>query len=869
MNRISRFIYAALVVFSAVACHTSEIDNPNKDNPDKPQITDNIQLTASIKQTRVEYSINGEKLEQKWTVGDAIYGFYGRDIANKIVFSVESVDEDTGVASLKPESGWSGFLSAFKANNSLPVGLVYTGCTTSEIPPAFQNYGTIEVDMTSQGTERIPACMHANNFSSRTEDDVTYVTFLFENDCSIIEVFGLTGTSESESITGDSAKLASIQVSGLIKDCSYTLNTEGGLTFISGTTTGATTVTLDSSKWSITKDGDIIYNGDIKPVFIAAVPFKDKSFTVSAKLIGGINNISVPFDNKTFVGGNSYYIMASPVVARTADGVYFKTVTDAFEHADDLYHADYNTAAKNIVTLVRDCGLAGVEPEDGEYKPLVGTSEPIEIDGYDVTLDLNGKTLELDGDECFHVNCKLNEKEGDEDEDEDSEEYIPSGQTASTFNITDYSASKGVISSESEVNLINSFGNVNIGKCTINCEYGVVNNLSYGGITAKLIVNAGAEISSSDVVITNYGDLTVNGGELLSEDSVVENHGGTVTVNGGELVAEMYAIGNEEGDVNIHGGTFIGYYTLFFEGGSLEIDEAVDEVEISSESDSAIISSEYSETMILGGYISSSSEYAAIIIDDSDFTMKGGTVSGIAGAISLSGESTGTITGGYIESKGEEEDEDGYALYIENSTCTISGGTIKNESTKKPAIYCFTGVDDKDDIDVPNLIITWTNGENEDDGGPLVYSSTQVFDGFKSFGAVSTCNKDPEDVNNDGKVDDDKCNWAIVEISGGYLYSSDDAIYSIAGESKVERPDGTYFYTNEASNPNNNEPHYFDFKKTAGHNLVPVQYLDGTSITDPVLGTLIFEYKIIPGEGPDVDTNITGGSLGPFDKIYF
>lgn len=571
MNRILRFIYAALIVSTAVACHTSEIDNPNKDNPDKPQITDNIQLTASIKQTRVEYSINGEELEQKWMVGDAIYGFYGEEIANKIVFSVESVDEDTGVASLKPESGWSGFLSAFKQSEGpLKVGLVYTGCTTSEIPEGFQSDGTIEVDMTRQGTERIPACMHANNFSSRTVDDVTYVTFMFENDCSIIEVFGLTGTSESENITGESDALASIQVEGLIEKCSYTLNTEGGLTFISGTTTVATTVTLDSSKWSITKDGDIKYNGYIKPVFIAAVPFEGeankRTISVSATLGSEKTLPATSYGPLNFVHGNSYYIMANPVVAKTVDNVYFKTVNAAFSHAAELSgdtSGKYDTAEENIVTLVRDCGLAGVIKQDDSYVSKTDGGTPIFIDNYNVTFDLNGHVLTLAGGELFVVNGV-----------EGGEDYVQDSQTLNTFIINDFKGKNAD------------------GKYDGKIYYLSDDNEEYS--------------SDGEHIIRNFGSVQIDGGTLWNNDdwSAVRNYEGAVlTVNGGELYSDSWR-------------------TIHDEGGRVIVNDG----KVSSGTSSAIYSKK-GTVEISGGYIHADWAEAIQVYDGANCDISGGVIS--------------------------------------------------------------------------------------------------------------------------------------------------------------------------------------------------------------------------------------------------
>ena len=138
-------------------------------------------------------------------------------------------------------------------------------------------------------------------------------------------------------------------------------------------------------------------------------------------------------------------------------------------------------------------------------------------------------------------------------------------------------------------------------------------------------------------------------------------------------------------------------------------------------------------------------------------------------------------------------------------------------------------------------------------------SAVTTTDG-KSFGPVSTVNY----------PDTDADNCAKVEISGGYLYSNDDAFYSREGGSQLVRPEGTYFYTNEASSDAalQSAPHYCDFTMSAGNNLVSAPFETGTTITDPVLGEKKFAYKIIPGgEKPDSDIPGSAEPLGPIGKI--
>lgn len=117
MRTISKYISFALMAFAVVACHTNEIDNPdNPDNPNPPQISDNVTFTASIKQTRVEYTHNGDKLDQRWKKDDVIYGFYGDGDGRKIALLVTDVDDKDGYATLKPLPliGGDEFVAALK-----------------------------------------------------------------------------------------------------------------------------------------------------------------------------------------------------------------------------------------------------------------------------------------------------------------------------------------------------------------------------------------------------------------------------------------------------------------------------------------------------------------------------------------------------------------------------------------------------------------------------------------------------------------------------------------------------------------------------------------------------------------------------------
>lgn len=811
MNRILRFIYAALIVSTAVACHTSEIDNPNNDNQDKPKAYDNIILTASIKQTRVDYSINGDKLEQRWAEGDAIYGFYGGDETNKIVFTVESVDDETGVASLYPEFGWSGFLSAYKANNNLAVGLVYTGCTTSEISSDFYNYSTIEVDMTSQKTERIPACMHASTYSDRTEDDITYIQFKFDNDCSIIEVFSFTGVKEDRDdyFDGDSATLGDITVDGLIEGCKYSLY-KGVLQFepIDKTDDGdaPTKVTLGDS-WSVTKDGDITYDGDIKPVFIAVVPSEYTNFTVSANLNGGKKPISQPFENKLFEKGNSYYIMANPVVAKTADNVYFKTVYDAFEHAEELSDR-YTTAADNVVTLIN-------KEIDG-----FGDVSEIEID-YPVTLDLNGCTLSLDGSEGFQITFNKEWIPGELiitdsaplDKDGKYVGTINSSSTnpmiinsgtvtidggnlsykfidGETYDYSYYSMiyNSGTLSIDN-ASFLESYGSpeqddenfyiINNEGGTLNIIDGLLNSFdnihSLGNVGTVTI--SGGTITSTDVsAIVNDGELTVSGDdtEITSTKGKAISNDGKVIINGGTITSVGdSAIGNS-GSLTVNAGTVSSAQSSAIYSDGYEI--------IIGQTGSPIISSP-NNFSYLGCYYSNDEEQycAAIFIeyfgdDIATFTMYGGTVTGDNHAIAMNGPVEAEIKGGNFSSSFRT------LLVADGAQCNISGGQFYCSSTKDPTVYCFC---ENEEIEGTSLTITECEDNNRKE--PLFYSLAETDDiGRNITFAAPIC----ATLNGN-----DRINYSSVTIAGGYYYSSGAFLYC-GNEGVLTIPSEATLYSN-------------------------------------------------------------------------
>ncbi len=752
MKYIVRIVVSALALIVATACYNNEIEKPN--NPHNAGQC-GLRITATIAKTRVSFADeDADNLYPKWQEGDILFGFYGDDPdGNGIILEVSSADDEH--AELEIVSG-----NLEMQDLETIVYLIYTGKNGKGSITSTDKFtnGVFPLDLTSQDLSRIPVCMSAKAQIEGTADEKT-LSFTFAYDCAILEIETIDGFGSDGF---DNGALTEVKVSNLALVGNYSLNNDGELEITYDSQGGI----QDYSKslgygWSTNSDGEIIHNGQREPILISTFPVANKDFTFSYT-VGGSQGTTyyVTKSNKSLAKSNCY-VLRHKYVAKTSDNMFFERVSDAFGHAADLFKApDFSTAETNIVTLVRDCGLSGIDT-DG---PLVGESDPIDIDGYDVTLDLNGKTLELDGEECFQV------------------------ESPSTFTIIDSSEGDGEITSLG-FGMINNTGEVNIkGGNLHTVDWNVVEN--YGTLNVE-----GGEISSEGgYPIYNYGDANVEGGEIYSESVGAVANAGKLIISGGDITSD-----------------------------------AVDE------DNEAAITSLDGKLVIYGDCKITSTAYYAINVAGGEFTMDNGTVSGALGGIHLTDGSTGTIIGGSIES------ENGYALYVGNSTCTISGGTIKSKSTTKPAIYCFT--EDEPDEDSPkNLIITWPD-EDESDEGPLIVSTENH---STPYGPISTLDTDAGETN-----------YAIVDISGGYLFSNDTAVFSKSATSSVSIAN---CYTNLGSMVSGggatHSPYYA--------NRV-TQYIDSICL-DPSpkkYGGYDFMFMITPSEGPD-DPDDGGLTINPY-----
>lgn len=556
MRTISKYISFTLMVFAVVACHTNDIDNPdNPDNPNPPQISDNVTFTASIKQTRVEYTPNGDKLDQRWKKDDVIYGFYddGDGDGRKIALLVTDVDDKDGYATLKPLPliGGDEFVAALKEcknGEQLSFGLIYTGKTGSTDTTVEELYynDEIHVYMSNQSTGQIPACMESTSYEiDESNNGDTIINFEFENRCAILEIKGITGFKESTDLSEDGpTELDNINVSNVINVITYSFH-DGAASLGTDGTYKETGVKVSGSIY-VDSNGNIVdSNGNSKSVMMAVAPNEKKEdIIVSAETSGGKTFVSSY--NTDLVEGTCYVIRQKDVVAKTEDGLYFTTVKAAFDHAADLSSQGYTTAEDNVVTLIKK-----------EIDGFGGVSE-IEID-YPVTLDLNGCTLSLSRvEEYFRV---VN---------------YPFASLSGALTIIDstgpddYGNYEGTIDSESSNPIIHNLSTVIIDGGNLFYTFSQESNYSMieneGGsltINNDSYLEAGGSIPKDGekyYLIHNLGELEVNGGNLYSfDDDIIticnDDGSGTVTINGGKVYSEyVSAIESVGGEVVITGG---------------------------------------------------------------------------------------------------------------------------------------------------------------------------------------------------------------------------------------------------------------------------------------------------------------------------
>lgn len=163
MRKILLILSMALIL----ACSTKE---PKPVVPSGAE-DDICLIAAAPPETKVSFTQGVGVVHLGWVIEDKIIGF--TDSGSTFTYEVESVDANTGAASLKKVSG-----------DALSVGdkvyAVYCpGCTASDI-----NAGVLQVDFSSQNAEEIPALMLAE---AQVPDTKT-VTLQFDNAVALIKI---------------------------------------------------------------------------------------------------------------------------------------------------------------------------------------------------------------------------------------------------------------------------------------------------------------------------------------------------------------------------------------------------------------------------------------------------------------------------------------------------------------------------------------------------------------------------------------------------------------------------------------------------------------------------------------------------------
>lgn len=751
MKNIYRLFATALVLLGAAACNPSEINTP--DNPDTPVTPEQpgksvLTITASIPKTRVSYfdSPSDDDLHQAWETNDVLFGFYGDNPANQIVFTVSSVDSQTGVAVLKPEVGEEWILSATDGD----VYLIYTGLNTGgDVSYNYENLlfskNSFDVYTASQTGGRIPACMHAHAELQIDGEGNKSLEFIFQNDCAIIELAGLTGIKEDYSIP-EEAVLSKISVTGLFLDGKYSYDEEHNVLTFGANGNKSKTVEIDfgdNSQWKVDETGNI--SGPEK-ILIAVVPKDDfTDITVNAKVSGTENAFNYTYLNKKISYTNCYVIAPADVVAKTADGQYFKTVKEAFAHAKDLFaQLAYNTTEKNIVTLVRDCGLAGI---DTSKDPIVGVSAPISIVGYDVTLDLNGHTLFLgDNDEnseqfIVKKNCIFSIKDSKGKLNDDTGMY---------FGKIDSNAFAYVIDNEGKVNIFGGSLINNSGE-NYNDGYGVIGN------DGTVDIYDGYLFAKTYCSVANDGSLNVYEGTLVADVYNTVNNNGTLNVgiDGGncKITSTNYSAVVNTSTVNITGGVITAKsQAIYSQGGEVNIGDESPSVQYP-----ITISSTTTDDSTLGNA-------AIVIMAKGKLNVYYGDVQNLNNsAVYLDGANdVANIYGGHFQSKGDPL----ATVHINpDASCNIYGGYFESTANEGQTIYMAGTSSSKSSCIISGGIIKSVDGYGfAFNAGPS--STASVYGNSLFYCKVPVCSA----KNNYG---------CSVTITGGYLYStsSENAVF--------------------------------------------------------------------------------------------
>lgn len=429
----------------------------------------------------------------------------------------------------------------------------------------------------------------------------------------------------------------------------------------------------------------------------------------------------------------------------------------------------------------------------GEQTALPTHTSTIEID-YPVTLDLNGCTLSLAEREEFYVELFTGEITIQDGTDEDNQVKYD-----------------GTISSTSGNPILWNCGTVNIhgGNLIYDGDNNLIHNLGTVNISdgfLKSYAESDEEIDEYYSVVHNEATLNIYGGTLNSVDcdTIRNTESGTVTIHGGEVYSKSRV-------------------ALYSGSGSTTIIDGKD----------ALIQSE------------AQSDYQAILVTSdsttkpTSFDMSAGKVEGVFSAVMIDGNVSANISGGYIKSNVH------HTLCVFNNTeskelnpsCIITGGVIhntSNQSSANSAVYCFTRV--KGDDGKKNLVVKWATGNEGDSKGleqPILFSN-KMYPIFAEY----------YQLNN---------NYAQIEVSGGYLYSTKAQASRCFYDERDETGDDGYYCLTIPENSSiytNTNFMYFGTRRQAFSNYTQGGENTAVSITTKTistfqeLGSLSFTYCI-------------------------
>lgn len=245
---------------------------------------DDLKIYAELTDTKVSFVEDGvsHKLKGGWETGDVVIGL--KDDGSAASFTVESVDEKTGVASLKQTTSVS-----FEAGDAV-YGIFCPGKTASDIAS-----GTLSVDFSEQPADVLPVLMVAE---SEVSGEKT-LSFSFRN------LTGVVGIVNPDVATSSSREVTDVIVSGHKV-------VSGGKVGVSG--------------------GKLVFTPDIPSKFIT----KKIDLTIKERKVDAPIYVVVPpceIDKVTIHAGTFFYTWTAGKTVGVskfcrADGKDFKPLTD-------------------------------------------------------------------------------------------------------------------------------------------------------------------------------------------------------------------------------------------------------------------------------------------------------------------------------------------------------------------------------------------------------------------------------------------------------------------------------------------------------------------------------------------------------------